>query len=494
MQSRTQDLVFPAAAEFVQRRWRLILATSAGVLLPCFWHRHIEAGDLGSHVYNAWLAELVRRGQLPGLWVVPQWNNVAFDLMLSAFRSVFAWVWAERLAVSLCVLIFFWGVFALVGAATRHAPLLLIPLIAIISYGWTFEQGFINYYLSLGLSFFALAIVWRGQGRERLVALALVPLITLAHPLGAAWLLGAGAYVLAAERFKRYRALVFAAATLVIAFIGLYVRHHFLLYPARHALYLYNGADQLVLFSRAYYLLVLATFFPAMIALSIDLWERRQNAESIEAGSILLQLYLVVQCLVLVLPYGVLLPEYNAPLGFLPHRLTTLSAVMFCALLGIMRPRKWHLAAYSAAALMFFSLLYRDTGIINHLEEQSEKLVAGLPFGSRVVFTINDRGLRLFIAHFADRSCINHCFSYGNYEASTGQFQIRASPGNGVVMTDFSDVTQMQNGQYEVKASDPPVYEIYQCGFKGRELCGRPLVAGEKNNLPSPEASPFAAR
>ena len=213
-----------------------------------------------------------------------------------------------------------------------------------------------------------------------------------------------------------------------------------------------------------------------------------------ETVSILLQLYVVLQCLVLVLPYGVLLPEYSAPLSFLPHRLTTLSAVIFCALLGVMRPRKWHLIAYAAAAMMFFSLLYRDTGIINNMEEQSEKLVAGLPFGSRVVFTIKDRGLRLFIAHFADRSCIEHCFSYGNYEPSTRQFQIRARPDNGVVMTDFSAVTEVEDGRYQVRASDPPVFEIYQCGFRGRELCGRPLARGEKNNPPAPEESPFAVR
>jgi hypothetical protein len=30
------------------------------------------------------------------------------------------------------------------------------------------------------------------------------------------------------------------------------------------------------------------------------------------------------------------------------------------------------------------------------MEEQSEELVASLPFGQRVVFTIKDRGLRLF--------------------------------------------------------------------------------------------------
>jgi len=32
-----------------------------------------------------------------------------------------------------------------------------------------------------------------------------------------------------------------------------------------------------------------------------------------------------------------------------------------------------------------------------------------------------------FIAHSVDRACIGHCFSYSNYEPSSGQFRVRAS-------------------------------------------------------------------
>jgi hypothetical protein len=281
---------------------------------------------------------------------------------------------------------------------------------------------------------------------------------------------------------------------LAVAFIGLYLQHHFRLLEARHAIYLYNGADQMVLFTGAYEVLALVVCAFVLAALCREAWNRRQDPAFRDPGSVLVQLYVVLQCVVLVLPYGILLPEFHAPLSFLPHRLTTLSAVLICALLGLVRPRRWHLAAYAAAAVLFFSLLYRDTGIINNLEAQSERLVATLPAGQRVLFTIKDRGLRLFIAHFADRSCIEHCFSYGNYEPSTGQFRVRAAPGNGVVMTDFAAVTQMENGEYVVRGNDPPVYEIYQCGTHGRALCGRPLSPGERNQPPSPEESPFAAR
>src|ERR1700730_1693031 len=68
--------------KFTQRNWHWVLGVSALVIVPCLWHRHIEAGDLGSHVYNAWLAQLIANGHAPGLYVAPQWNNILFDVTL----------------------------------------------------------------------------------------------------------------------------------------------------------------------------------------------------------------------------------------------------------------------------------------------------------------------------------------------------------------------------------------------------------------------------
>ena len=495
MQSVSPKSIFRPAIEFTQRRRAWLLGVSAAVLVPCYWHKHIEAGDLGSHLYNAWLAELVRHGQLPGLWIVRQWNNVAFDLLLSAFGKIFSWAWAEKLAVSVCVLIFFWGVFALVSAAAQRAPLFLLPLIAIITYGWTFEQGLINYYLSLGLSFFALAILWRGEGKERLAALAFAPLILLAHPLGLVWLAGAGAYIIAAERLGRSRLLLFGGAVFLVVSAGVFVRRNFLVYKSTHALYLYNGADQIALYNRVYEVLAVAIVLVALFALASEVRHRRNDPDFRKTGSILLQLYILLQCSILAMPFGVFLPGYKAPISYLPNRISTVVAALFCGLLALIRPRRWQLFAYGAAAVLFFSLLYRDTGIINEMEEQSERLVSTLPFGQRVLFTIRNPELRLNIAHFVDRACINHCFSYGNYEPSTEQFRIRAIPGNGTVMTEVPDVWRMEDGVYDVTSNDVPAYEIYQCGEKGREVCLRSLQAGEKNNPPMASySSPFAIR
>jgi len=69
---------------------------------------------------------------------------------------------AERIVVAASVLIFFWGAFAFISAASLRAPWVLVPGIAMITYGWTFHSGFMNYFLSLGLGFFAAALFWRG--------------------------------------------------------------------------------------------------------------------------------------------------------------------------------------------------------------------------------------------------------------------------------------------------------------------------------------------
>ena len=83
----------------------LALLVSAVMLIPCFWQRHIQAGDLASHVYNAWLAQLVGQGKAQGVYTVWQAKNVLFDLMLLKLGGIFSFGAAERIAVSLCVLV-----------------------------------------------------------------------------------------------------------------------------------------------------------------------------------------------------------------------------------------------------------------------------------------------------------------------------------------------------------------------------------------------------
>jgi len=178
------------------RQFKLrVLLVSTLLAGPCFWHRRIEAGDLASHVYNAWLAQLIEKGQAPGLYLVSRWNNVLFDITLLHLGKVFGFPVAEKIAVYACVLIFFWGVFAFVAAVTERAPWFLAPCIAMLTYGYSFNMGFMNYYLSLGLACFSLALFWGARGREWVYGAVLLPFVLLAHPIGFVWLIGTLAYV-----------------------------------------------------------------------------------------------------------------------------------------------------------------------------------------------------------------------------------------------------------------------------------------------------------
>ena len=63
---KPEDIV---ARSFAREYWIRLMVISAAMLTPCFWHRTIVTSDLGSHLYNAWLAQLIRHGEAPGLWI-----------------------------------------------------------------------------------------------------------------------------------------------------------------------------------------------------------------------------------------------------------------------------------------------------------------------------------------------------------------------------------------------------------------------------------------
>src|SRR5215470_10281901 len=183
------------AFRFLRSHYLLITLISAALLVPCFWHKHVISCDLASHTYNAWLATLIERGQAPSLYIAQQWNNILFDVILLQLCKWFGFTLGEKLAVSLLVLLFFWGTFALAAATSKRAPWFVVPLLAMVAYGWTFAIGFSNYYLSLALAFWGIAYFWRASAWQIVFAIPLAAFIYLAHPFGVAWFLGATIFV-----------------------------------------------------------------------------------------------------------------------------------------------------------------------------------------------------------------------------------------------------------------------------------------------------------
>lgn len=466
---------------------------SAALLIPVYWHLRIEAGDLASHVYNAWLAQLIRQGQAPGLWIARQWNNVLFDLLLGWLGSAFGLRLAERIAVSFAVLIFFWGAFALIHATTRRAPWTLSPIIAVFAYGWTFEMGFMNYYISLGLCFLALAVFWRGGNGGRLLSLALIPLIWMAHPLGVICLVALAAYATLAKALQpRYHGyLLFAAGMFLLGVRTFLARRYEVRWNPLARYFFFNGADQLALYGSRYYLLyaLLAALF--LVALTMDASSQWREAGFWDARGIPLQLYLAIGIASVLLPTRVKLPQYAAPLSYLTPRLSSVSGILACCMLGAMKPRKWHATGYAVIAAVFFIFLYIDTGFLNRMEEQVERSVAALPPGRRVVDDIDSGDeFRVGFEHILDRACIGRCFSYDNYEPSSGQFRVRAVPGNSIVEAPAAANSNAPSREDLAKALGSPIYDISQCDGSSVNICVRKLSADEIDDLLDDDSQP----
>jgi hypothetical protein len=477
-QSRTAQ-----AFGFLRKNLAILLLVSAVVLIPCLWHRHIEAGDLGSHAYVSWLATLVSQGRVPGLFIARQWNNIAVDIGLSWLGPVIGFAAAEKIVISVCVLTFFWGAFAFIAASTRRVPWTVAPAIAMIAYGFTFYAGFMNFYLSVGLAFFAAAVTWRGNRWDWIAGAILAVMTLLAHPLGFALLVALVLYIHAAEAVPGwYRLLVVGAALLFVVAVHFALPHFFHAEPWRGSKPLaMNGADQLVLFRPAYTYLAVITFLfgsGAFLACAVLDDDRKHLARRIRTP---LELWTILLISAPLVPSAIWLPEYTAAVSSINTRITSITAVLGLCILGAVAPRKWVLGGLSVIAIAFFGLQYRDTAVLNIMEQQAETLVASLPYGSRVSYTIDLGSFsRVNSRHFIDRACINRCFAYSNYEPGSKQFRVRLSPQGSSIVSPAG--FNLEHGVYVVKDRDLPLYQVYQPDDHDlTKLAIRPLEAGEQN-------------
>jgi hypothetical protein len=356
-----------------------------------------------------------------------------------------------------------------------------------LTYGYSFNMGFLNYYLSLGLASFSLALLWRGRGLERLLGFLIVPLILLAHPIGFLWLAGMALYLLLWTKLPRWWNLLAPAFALAALFVLHWYLAHQSVFPVdwvHDPFYLMTGADQLTLYGQRYAILGWAALAFGVLCFLVDVVSRRRDTSFWQSLRLPAEFYLVAVVAVALLPENLRPSISGGWIGLLASRLTAIAAIFGLCLMSCLKPRKWHLAGFGACAIVFFAFLYQDTLVLNRMESNADALVSRLPFGTRIIATIwASPGSRVsFIGHIADRACIGHCFSFANYEPSSGQFRIRAHPGSPVVSASDDDTEDMQAGVYDVEDEDLPLMQIYQCDDKDlTKLCIRDLASGEKN-------------
>jgi hypothetical protein len=440
------------------KRW-WYLAASLALIAPCFWQPRLQAGDLSSHIYNAWLAQLIESGRTEGLQIVHQTTNVLFDLLLAGLFRIFGAEWAQRIAVSASVLTFVWGALSFASAVSGRRPWHLLPCIAMLAYGWVFHMGFFNFYLSMGLCFWAMSLAWTPSKRRLVGAGLLFVVAYTAHALPVIWSVGLLGYSIAARRLEPRR-----RALLTAGFVGAMVAVHVLLRlllvtrwsPSQLALS--TGLDQVWVFDGKYYvvlaglLLVWALMFLGLV--------RGSGAREV-VGSVPFQLCVIGAAVVMILPESVLLPGFAHSLSYIAERMSLGVAVCVCALLAAAPPRMAERWALVAVAIVFFGFVYRDERALNAFEDRMQDVVSMLPAGERVVSAVEDLELRSSaVIHTIDRVCIGRCFSYANYEASTKQFRVRVAGPNPFVVSRYGDAMAVQLGTYLVRERDLPLYTV----------------------------------
>lgn len=448
---------------------------SLALVVPCFWQSRIQAGDLASHSYNAWLVQLIDAGRAPGLSVAPQLTNVLFDWILSALARGLGSGPAERVAAAFVVLVFAWGAFAFVSAVAGRRAWDALPCLAALAYGWVFHIGFFNFQLALGAGLWALALGWDRPLARGLAAVPILALAWLAHPLPVLWAGGliGFSWLWRALPSPRWRRVAVLAALAAIWLASALVSRA---YPTRWdpgQWLLASGASSLRVWDAKYDLLA-AALLAVWVAL-LGLRVARERARLLDRLE--LALFALCAAAVALVPGSILLPGYGHALVYVAERMSLCAALVLCALTLPERPRAAAIA-YSALALVFFAFLYRDERILNGFEDRLDALVAELPPEQRVILGVRDPELRVnALAHMIDRACIGRCFSYANYEPSTLQFRVRVDGPNGIVASTYADSFALQTGRYVVKARDVPLHQVVS--RPGGELALRSLLAGE---------------
>jgi hypothetical protein len=448
------------------------------LLAPCYWQPRIQAGDLSSHIYNSWLAQLAESGRAEGLVVARQTTNILFDLMLSGLFRAFGPEAAQRISVSVAVLIFIWGAFAFAGAVAGRRPWNLLPAIAMLAYGWVYHMGFFNFYLAFGLCFWAMAVMWNPSRTRAAIAVVLLALAYAAHALPVVWCVCLMAYLACVRRATpRGRALATLAAltgmAVVRAATSLFLTTRW--YPTQVTGI--TGADQVYVFDGKYFLVMTALLIAwGMVFLDLTHeWGPRRIISSTP-----FQLFIMSAGGVLILPTTVLIPGFLHTLTYIAERMSLGVGVCVCALLASARPRPLGRYAIMAVAAVFFVFLFRDERALNGFEDRLEGAVAQLAPGERVVNAVDDPGLRAnAVAHMIDRVCLGRCFSFANYEPSTWQFRVRAVADSPVVVRTYKDSWALQNGNYLVRQSDLPISAV-DLDRSGRMII-RELKAGARN-------------
>jgi hypothetical protein len=355
------------------RKW-WYLALSIFLLAPVYWQPRVQGGDLSLHLYSAWMTQLIETGRAQGLVIVSQTTNILFDLMLGGLFRLFGAEPAQRISVSIAVLVLVWGAFRFVSVVGGRPAWHLLPCIAMLAYGWVFHMGFFNFYLSMGLCFWALAVVWEWQPRSVAIGVPLLGLAYLAHAMPVVWTVGLLVFQWLARRMSpRSRLYVTAGWLLGMVALQLVVGHTTLSRWSPQQLKMAAGADQAWAFDGKYYIVLIGLLL-VWGMLFLDLLKDRGPRWVVT--SLPFQFCAISAAAVFILPATVLLPGFHHTLIYNAERMSLGVGTCVCALLAAARPRPLQRYAMALVAVVFFGFLYRDEKILNAIEDRMDGVIS----------------------------------------------------------------------------------------------------------------------
>ena len=446
------------------RRMEILLTFGVAIalLIPCVWQEHIEAGDLASHLYNAWLAGQIQNGTVAGLTVAHPLTNVLSDAIMAALIGPLGPAWTARVVCAVAVEIFFWGAFSFISVVNQRKPWILAPCLGMLTYGMIFHFGFLNFYISTGCSLWILALLWNPSKFAFVQSIPLAVLGLLAHPLPLAWAVCVLVYVQVARRLQTTGAqvllLLAAPAALILiqtVLLSMFPSEWSLSQALRlEGVLGATGVLQFCLYGSKYLLIA-----GGMLLLWFSLFLERVDRGKLISDPLVHVWVLNIAALVLI-PSSIQFPQYQFGLLFISERISLFIAILFCAVIGGGSYGRAMTRLSSLLAIVFFTFVFIDVRAVNAVDAEITSLVSGLPPGQRVVASLQDSTGLNSLAHVLDWACIGRCFDYANYEPGTGQFRIRVLRRNLVVAPTIAIAQEIEYGRHIVAPDEAPLYSI----------------------------------
>jgi len=459
------------------RRLLVPAAASLALVLPVLLQERVQAEDLPSHLYNTWLVLRMKSGEPLGLEIVPQYSNVLFDWWLEGLWRIGGPAFAEKAAVSLAVLAFFWGAFFLLSRLAERSAWPSAPLLAMLAYGWVYHQGFFNYYLSCAFGFWAVGLAAAG-GKQAPRGLPLLAVAAAAHLLGASVAAGFVAYLLLWRQTSgSKRRWILAAAVLALAGVAAGIAWRLPSNWHSERLLHLIGVTGFLIYGTKYTLpaLIVAGYWIGVLP------SHAQSKQSLDFSPPAAHLAFLCGAALLLLPTAIHWPGTRFPLNFIDWRLALWFTLLLHCWLATLSPARFTLAACSTAAAVYFLFLAADWRILGRFEQALHEAVRRAPPESRVVTNVTSFSAYMNpLLHLIDRACIGHCYSYANYEPGTFGFRLRALPGSPVVIDSPTKLVALQEGTYELQPRDLPLFGVYLDQTAGSfRFQVRPLEPGE---------------